>query len=105
MPSQVTVAVARAHKAPLVLEILELDNIRPNEARVRLDATGVCHPDAFVRDGIYPVALPAVLGHEGPGIVEQVGSAAITATHANVDMRARRGLRSTATRSCTRASV
>lgn len=38
-------------------------------------ATGICHTDAVVRDGIYPTPLPAVLGHEGAGIVEQVGSA------------------------------
>jgi aryl-alcohol dehydrogenase len=78
MPSQVTAAVARVHKAPLVLETLQLDDIRPNEARVRLVATGVCHTDAVVRDGIYPTPLPAVLGHEGAGIVEQVGSAVTT---------------------------
>jgi aryl-alcohol dehydrogenase len=45
---------------------------------VRLVATGICHTDALVRDGIYPTPLPAVLGHEGAGVVEQVGSAVTT---------------------------
>lgn len=75
MPTTITAAVARAHKSPLSIETLDLDDIRPNEARVRLIATGVCHTDAIVRDGVYPTPLPAVLGHEGGGIVEQVGAA------------------------------
>ncbi len=73
MPTTVTAAVARAHKSPLTIEQLALDDIRPNEARVRLLATGVCHTDAIVRNGVYPTPLPAVLGHEGAGIVTQVG--------------------------------
>src|SRR6185436_18730945 len=49
MPTTITAAVARTHKAPLSIETLHLDHIRPNEARVRLVATGVCHTDAIVR--------------------------------------------------------
>ena len=64
MSTTITAAVARTQKAPLSIETLHLDDIRPNEARVRLVATGVCHTDAIVRDGIYPMPLPAVLGHE-----------------------------------------
>jgi aryl-alcohol dehydrogenase len=75
MSTTITAAVARMKKAPLAIETLQLDDIRPNEARVRLVASGVCHTDAIVRDGIYPTPLPAVLGHEGAGLVEQVGSA------------------------------
>jgi aryl-alcohol dehydrogenase len=78
MPTTITAAVARAHKAPLSIETLQLDDVRPNEARVRLVATGICHTDAVARDGIYPTPLPAVLGHEGAGIVEQVGAAVTT---------------------------
>ncbi len=78
MPTTITAAVARAHKAPLTIETLQLDDVRPNEARVRLVATGICHTDAVARDGIYPTPLPAVLGHEGAGIVEQVGAAVTT---------------------------
>lgn len=75
MSTTVTAAVVRAHQQPLTVETLQLDEIRPNEARVRIVATGICHTDAVVRDGIYPTPLPAVLGHEGAGIVERVGAA------------------------------
>lgn len=72
---KVTAAVVPAAGADLVIRELELDDVRPNEVRVRLVATGVCHTDAIIRDQVYPTPLPAVLGHEGAGIVESVGSA------------------------------
>jgi len=72
---QITAAVARTQGEPLVVETLELDEPRPGEARVRMVASGVCHTDAIVRDGIYPTPLPAVLGHEGAGVVEAIGDA------------------------------
>jgi aryl-alcohol dehydrogenase len=75
---QITAAVAREPKADLVIEQLELDELRPNEVRVRMVASGVCHTDAIVRDQVYPTPLPAVLGHEGAGIVEAVGSSVTT---------------------------
>jgi aryl-alcohol dehydrogenase len=75
MSTTITAAVVRALKEPFTIETLQLDDIRPNEVRVRMVATGVCHTDAIVRDGVYPAQLPAVLGHEGAGIVEQVGAA------------------------------
>ena len=74
----VTAAVAREHRAPLTLEQLELDEIRDNEVRVRMVATGICHTDAVVRDGLAPTPLPAVLGHEGTGVVEEVGRSITT---------------------------
>ena len=74
----VTAAVAREYRATLTLEQLELDEIRDDEVRVRMVATGVCHTDAVVRDGGAPTPLPAVLGHEGTGVVEQVGKAITT---------------------------
>ena len=46
---------------------------RPDEVVVRMVATGLCHTDLVVRDQVYPVPLPIVLGHEGAGIVEAVG--------------------------------
>ncbi|MGY1840211.1 MULTISPECIES: NAD(P)-dependent alcohol dehydrogenase [unclassified Modestobacter] len=72
---QITAAVAREHGQPLSIETLELDELRPNEVRVRMVSVGICHTDAIVRDGVYPTPLPAVLGHEGAGVVEAVGSA------------------------------
>jgi aryl-alcohol dehydrogenase len=70
---KITAAVARGIGEPLTIEQLELDDLRPNEVRVRLVATGICHTDAVVRDGIYPTPMPAVLGHEGSGVVESIG--------------------------------
>lgn len=70
----VTAAVARAKNAPLVIEEVELDQMRADEVRVRLVGSGVCHTDAVARDGVYPVPLPTVLGHEGAGVVEDVGA-------------------------------
>lgn len=70
---KITAAVVRELGAPLEFAELELEDLRPNEVRVRLVATGVCHTDALVRDGVLPSALPIVLGHEGAGIVEGVG--------------------------------
>jgi aryl-alcohol dehydrogenase len=71
----ITAAVARDKSMPLTIEELELDDLRPGEVRVRMVASGVCHTDAIVRDQVYPTPLPAVLGHEGSGVVEAVGSA------------------------------
>ncbi|MET8215977.1 NAD(P)-dependent alcohol dehydrogenase [Streptomyces hirsutus] len=71
----VTAAVVRGKSMPFAVEELELDDLRPGEVRVRMVATGVCHTDAIVRDQVYPTPLPAVLGHEGAGVVEAVGSA------------------------------
>lgn len=67
-------AVAWAAKAPL--EITEVDVAPPKagEVLVRIVATGVCHTDAFTLSGADPEGLfPAILGHEGGGIVEAVG--------------------------------
>jgi len=68
-------AVAAGKGEPLIVTELELDEPRADEARVRMVASGVCHTDAIVRDQWYPTPLPAVLGHEGAGIVETVGAA------------------------------
>jgi aryl-alcohol dehydrogenase len=70
---KITAAVARTQGAPLTIEELELDDLRHGEVRVRMVAVGVCHTDAIVRDGVYPTPLPAVLGHEGSGVVEEIG--------------------------------
>ncbi|MDI3298100.1 MAG: Zn-dependent alcohol dehydrogenase [Bacillota bacterium] len=55
------------------VEELELDEPGPGEVRVRVVAAGVCHSDLHVVNGDLPVPLPAVLGHEGAGVVEAVG--------------------------------
>jgi len=78
MSTTVTAAVARQPHQPLSIEELELDELRTNEVRVRMVAAGVCHTDAIVRDQVYPTPLPAVLGHEGAGVVEAVGEGVLT---------------------------
>jgi aryl-alcohol dehydrogenase len=55
-----------------------LDDPKANEVLVKIVASGVCYTDATVLDGTLPVPYPAVLGHEGSGIVEKVGSSVST---------------------------
>ncbi len=72
---QIKAAVTRAKASPMSLETLDLEAPRAGEILVRVVATGICHTDIAMRDQIYPVPQPIVLGHEGAGIVEQVGAA------------------------------
>jgi aryl-alcohol dehydrogenase len=70
---EVTAAVVHEEAQPFSVEDLELEEPRANEVLVRVIATGMCHTDVIVRDQWYSVPLPAVLGHEGAGVVERVG--------------------------------
>lgn len=72
---QIEAAVLRKVNEPLVLEHVDMDKPRGREIVVRTVATGVCHSDLHVIEGIsrYPTDRPFVLGHEGAGIVEAVG--------------------------------
>ena len=67
-------AVLRATGQPLSLEELEIGDPRDDEVLVRIVAAGICHTDLVVRDGVLPPEPPAVLGHEGAGVVEKVGA-------------------------------
>ena len=58
-----------------VTDALEVRGPGPNEVQVRILAAGVCHSDLSVIDGTIPFPAPAVLGHEGAGVVEVVGDA------------------------------
>lgn len=75
---QITAAVSRVRDAPLELEQVELDDPREDEILVRMVAVGICGGDLAVVDGLNPTALPAVLGHEGAGIVQRVGDGVTT---------------------------
>jgi aryl-alcohol dehydrogenase len=66
-------AVARAAGQPLQFESATLEAPRDNEVLVRMVATGVCHTDMVIRDQQYKTPLPMILGHEGAGVIEQVG--------------------------------
>ncbi|GCB43617.1 NAD(P)-dependent alcohol dehydrogenase [Streptomyces sp. NL15-2K] len=68
-------AVVESGGAPFTLSDVELDEPGPHEAVVRMVATGLCHTDLGVAGGGLPFPLPGVLGHEGAGVVEAVGSA------------------------------
>jgi aryl-alcohol dehydrogenase len=70
---EIQAAVTEAKGAPFEIQSIELGDIRPDELVVKVAAAGVCHTDLIVRDQWYPVPLPAVLGHEGAGVVERVG--------------------------------
>ena len=69
-------AVMRAFKAPLELEDIDISRPGPREVLLRTAATGVCHSDLHVVDGLgrFPLDRPFVLGHEGAGVVEVVGA-------------------------------
>lgn len=67
---------AVAHKAgePLSIETVELDGPREGEVLVEMKATGICHTDEFTLSGADPEGIfPAILGHEGAGIVVDIG--------------------------------
>jgi aryl-alcohol dehydrogenase len=67
-------AVVRGKGAPFAIEEVQIGPPTANEVLVRIVAVGICHTDAIVRDQYYPFPLPGVLGHEGAGIVEEVGA-------------------------------
>lgn len=72
---KVKAAVARSAKQPLSIEMVDLEGPKEGEVLVEIKASGVCHTDAFTLSGADPEGLfPAILGHEGAGIVVEVGS-------------------------------
>jgi len=72
-------AVAYEAGKPLVVEDVDLDGPRAGEVLVEMKATGVCHTDEFTRSGADPEGLfPVIFGHEGAGIVVDVGASVTT---------------------------
>lgn len=72
---KVKAAVAWKSGAPLSVEDVDLAGPKPGEVVVEIRSTGVCHTDAFTLSGEDPEGLfPAILGHEGAGVVVEVGS-------------------------------
>jgi Zn-dependent alcohol dehydrogenase len=71
---QVRAAVLRAPGEPLRVEDVELEAPHAGEVLVRVEAAGVCHTELHYMDGAIPCPLPIVLGHEGSGVVEEVGT-------------------------------
>lgn len=71
----ITAAIASSPTQDFRLATVQMEPPRPDEVRVRIAGVGLCHTDLVARDQFIPIPLPAVLGHEGAGIVEAVGSA------------------------------
>src|SRR5262245_30553629 len=67
-------AVVFDTNAPVRIEDIDLDPPREGEVLVRIVAAGVCHSDYSVATGVMPTRLPCVLGHEGAGVVLEVGA-------------------------------
>src|SRR5678815_3318914 len=75
-------AVAWKAGAPLDIETIDIEGPKGGEVLVEIKATGICHTDAYTLSGADPEGLfPAILGHEGAGIVREVG-AGVTALRA-----------------------
>ncbi|MEQ8319945.1 MAG: S-(hydroxymethyl)glutathione dehydrogenase/class III alcohol dehydrogenase [Rhodospirillales bacterium] len=71
---QTRAAVAFEAGKPLSIESVELDGPKEGEVLVEIKATGICHTDEFTRSGADPEGIfPAILGHEGAGVVVDVG--------------------------------
>lgn len=75
MPTTIQAAVSRQAGTPPAIEQLTLEDPHDDEVLVEIRGVGVCHTDMVMRDGLLPVPLPVVLGHEGSGVVSAVGAA------------------------------
>jgi aryl-alcohol dehydrogenase len=71
---KIKAAVVREKSGKFLIEEIDLDNPRDDEVIVRMTASGICHTDLVAREQYLPFPLPAVLGHEGAGVVEKVGA-------------------------------
>lgn len=71
---QTIAAVARAPYADFAIETVDIDEPRAGEVLVKIAGVGLCHTDLVFRDQFAPYPLPAVLGHEGAGVIESVGA-------------------------------
>src|SRR6185437_12826875 len=68
-------AIAYKSGTPLSIETVELEGPKACEVLVEIKATGICHTDAYTLDGLDSEGLfPSILGHEGAGIVREVGA-------------------------------
>jgi S-(hydroxymethyl)glutathione dehydrogenase/alcohol dehydrogenase len=68
-------AILRAYGEPLTTEeVTTSGSLSPRAVRVRTVASGVCHSDLHTADGDVPFLLPTILGHEGAGVVEEIGT-------------------------------
>src|SRR5258707_32090 len=74
-PMKTRAAVAFAPRQPLEIVELDLEGPRAGEVLIEIMATGICHTDAYTLDGLDSEGIfPSILGHEGAGIVREVGA-------------------------------
>jgi len=73
MSRKAKAALCREHNKPVVVEEIAVDPPKRGEATVKLAACGVCHSDLSATTGTIALPLPLVLGHEGAGVVDEVG--------------------------------
>src|SRR5438270_3128421 len=66
-------AILTALDEPLEIHDVELDSPHAGEVKIRMGASGVCHSDLSMQNGTLMAAAPIVLGHEGAGVIEEVG--------------------------------
>ena len=70
---QASAAIIESQGGKFILDTVDIEDPRDGEVLVKIAAAGMCHTDLSVRDQYMPTPLPAVLGHEGAGVVEKVG--------------------------------
>jgi Zn-dependent alcohol dehydrogenase len=75
---KIKAAILYQPKTPLKVEEVDLEEPQEGEIRVKITAIGLCHTDLRAIEGDLPVPMPVVLGHEGAGIVDKVGSGVTT---------------------------
>jgi len=78
-PMQTRAAIAWKAGEPLTIETIDIGGPKAGEVLVEIMATGICHTDAYTLSGADPEGIfPAILGHEGAGIVREVGAGVTT---------------------------
>src|SRR5260221_857240 len=70
---KINAAIARAAHQPFTIEEADIEDPRADEVLVKILGVGLCHTDLIARDQFIPIVLPAILGHEGAGVVTTVG--------------------------------
>ena len=97
----VRAAVAHQAGAPLVIEKVQLDGPKAGEVLVEIKATGICHTDEFTRSGGDPEGLfPSILGHEGAGVIVDVGPGVTTSRKVITSFRSTRRNAGSASHAC-----
>ncbi len=94
-------AIAWKAGAPLTVEDVDLEGPKAGEVLVEIKATGICHTDYYTLSGADPEGIfPAILGHEGAGVVMDVGPGVTTLKKATMSFRSTRPSAASANSAC-----